>query len=57
MHAHCRRHQRGLVSAALREVFNAENHDQARERVGHVIERLQPLAPKVCHCSRTPKKT
>lgn len=48
MHAHCRRHQRGLVSAALREVFNAEDHDQARERVGHVIERLQPLAPKVC---------
>jgi putative transposase len=44
MHAHCRRHQRGLVSAALREVFNAEDHDQA----SHVIERLAPLAPKVC---------
>ena len=47
-HAHCRRHQRGLVSAALREVFNAEDHRQARERVTHVIERLAPVAPKVC---------
>jgi putative transposase len=48
MLAHCRRDQRGLVSAALREVFNAEDQDQARERVGHVLERLQPVAPKVC---------
>jgi transposase-like protein len=42
---HCRRDQRGLVSAALREVFNAEDRDQARERVGHVLERLEA---KVC---------
>jgi transposase-like protein len=48
MLAHCRRDQRGLVSAALREVFNAEDHDHARERVGHVLERLAPVAPKVC---------
>ena len=48
MLAHCRRDQRGLVSAALREVFNAENHAQARERAGHVLERLEPVAPKVC---------
>jgi transposase-like protein len=48
MLAHCRRDQRGLVAAALREIFNAENGDQARERVGHVIERLKPVAPKVC---------
>ncbi len=27
---HCRRDQRGLVAAALREVFNAENQEQAR---------------------------
>jgi putative transposase len=47
MHQHCRPSQRGLVSAALREVFNAENAEQARERVGHVIERLEPVAPKV----------
>jgi putative transposase len=48
MLAHCRRDQRGLVSAALREVFNAEDRDQARDRVGHVLERLEPVAPKVC---------
>src|SRR5947209_7950575 len=48
MHQHCRPSQRGLVSAALRELFNAESGDQAKERVGHVIERLEPTAPKVC---------
>jgi transposase-like protein len=48
MLAHCRRDQRGLVSAALREVFNAEDQPQSRERIGHVLERLEPVAPKVC---------
>jgi putative transposase len=47
MHQHCRPAQRALVSAALREVFNADSYDQARERVGHVIEQLTPTAPKV----------
>jgi putative transposase len=45
---HCRRDQSGLVAAALREVFNAEDQAQARERVGHVITRLGQVAPKVC---------
>ena len=45
---HCRRDQRNLVSAALREVFNAEDRDDARRRVTQVIERLQGPAPKVC---------
>jgi transposase-like protein len=44
---HCRRDQRNLVAAALREVFNAEDRAQARERVGQVIGRLEPIAPKV----------
>jgi putative transposase len=48
MLAHCRRDQRGLVSAALREVFNAADQDQARERTGHVLARLASVAPKVC---------
>jgi len=47
MHQHCRPSQRALVSAALREVFNADGYDQARERVTHVIEQLAPTAPKV----------
>ena len=45
---HCRRDQRGLVAAALREIFNAEGYERAKERVGHVLERLQPIAPRVC---------
>jgi putative transposase len=48
MHQHCRPSQRGLVSAALREVFQDEDGVQARERVTTVIERLEPIAPKVC---------
>jgi putative transposase len=47
MHQHCRPSQRGLVSAALREIFNAESRAQASERVGEVIARLQVAAPKV----------
>jgi putative transposase len=45
---HCRRDQRNLVAAGLREVFGAEDRAEARERVGHVIERLAVVAPKVC---------
>jgi transposase-like protein len=48
MLAHCRRDQRGLVSAALREVFNAQDAADARIRAGHVLDRLGPVAPKVC---------
>jgi transposase-like protein len=48
MHQHCRPAQRALVSAALREVFIAEHRAQARERVGAVIARLEPVVPKVC---------
>jgi putative transposase len=48
MLAHCRRDQRGLVSAALREVFNAQDGADARDRAGHVLERLMPVASKVC---------
>jgi transposase-like protein len=47
MQQHCRPSQRGLVAAALREVFNAENAEAARERVTAVIARLEPIAPKV----------
>jgi transposase-like protein len=45
---HCRRDQRGLVAAALREIFNADGYEHAKQRVTHVLERLQPVAPKVC---------
>jgi putative transposase len=45
---HCRRDQRGLVAAALREIFQAESGPAARERVTSVLERLGPVAPRVC---------
>ncbi len=44
---HCRPAQRGMVSAALREIFNADSHKAATERCGDVIERLRAPAPKV----------
>jgi len=47
MHGHCKKGQRNMVSAALREVFNAEDLTDARERSAAVIERLAPTAPKV----------
>ena len=43
---HCRASHRGMVSAALREIFNAESYEQATERAGQVIERLAGPAPK-----------
>jgi len=46
-HGHCRKGQRNMVGAALREVFNAESLQDATERAASVIERLTPTAPKV----------
>jgi transposase-like protein len=48
MHGHCRPAQRGLVSAALREVFNAHDQAEAQRRVGEVLDRLADQVPKVC---------
>lgn len=47
MHGHCRRSDRGLVSAALREIFDAGDEAQARERLGSVLERFRGAVPKV----------
>jgi len=47
MHSHCKKGQRNMVGAALREVFNAENLEEAKERARSVIERLEPSVPKV----------
>jgi putative transposase len=45
---HCRRDQRGLIAAALREIFQAQSAEQAKQRVTNVLERLAQIAPKVC---------
>jgi len=47
MHQHCRPAQQGMVSAALREIFNAESYDVAKERTGSVLDRLRGPVPKV----------
>jgi len=47
MHGHCRRDERGLVSAALREIFGAPDAAVARERFGSVLERFRGTVPKV----------
>ncbi|HEX2707229.1 MAG TPA: transposase, partial [Solirubrobacterales bacterium] len=46
MHGHCRRDERGLVSAALREIFDAPDSEAARERFGAVLERFRGTVPK-----------
>ena len=58
MHGHCRPAQRGMVSAALREVFNAPDRAEAApRRAGEVIERLAPSAEGRASCSRPPRRT
>jgi transposase-like protein len=47
MHGHCRRSDRGLVSAALREIFAAEGLEQAKARLGEVAERFREPLPKI----------
>lgn len=47
MHGHCKKGQRNMVAAALREVFNAEDLTDAKERSASVIERLTATVPKV----------
>ena len=47
MRGHCRRSERGLVAAALREIFGAEDHAQAKARLGEVLERFQGPLPKI----------
>jgi transposase-like protein len=47
MHGHCKKGQRNMVAAALREVFNAEDLRDAKERSASVIERLNATVPKV----------
>ncbi len=47
MLGHCRRSERGLVSAALREIFDADSLEAARARLGEVLERFRGPLPKI----------
>jgi putative transposase len=44
---HCRRSERGIVAAALREVFDAENPAQAKARLSAAAERFREPPPKI----------
>src|SRR5580658_6631382 len=47
MLGHCARQLQPMIATAIRQIFNAENGDQAREHLGEVVDRLQTPAPKV----------
>jgi putative transposase len=47
MLGHCSKHQQPLVAAAIRQLFHAESEHEARERLSEVVDRLDPIAPKV----------
>jgi transposase-like protein len=47
MLGHCARRHQPMIATAIRQIFNADNGSEARERLGEVVERLQGPAPKV----------
>jgi transposase-like protein len=47
MLGHCAKSQQPMISAAIRGIFAADDGAQARERLTEVVERLEPVAPKV----------
>jgi transposase-like protein len=47
MLGHCARHQQPMIATAIRQIFNADNAAEARERLDEVIARLRDPAPKV----------
>src|SRR3954452_22635924 len=47
MLGHCAKSQQPMISAAIRGIFQASSGQEARERLADVIERLEPIAPKV----------
>src|SRR3954451_23718089 len=47
MLGHCAKSQQPMISAAIRGIFQAASGQEARERLAEVLERLEPVAPKV----------
>lgn len=47
MLGHVARVQQPMVAAAIRSVFHADSHDEARATLADVVDRLQGPAPKV----------
>ncbi len=58
MHGHCKKGQRNMVSAALREVFNAEDLADAKERSASVHRAPRPDGAEGGGiCSKPPRRT
>jgi putative transposase len=47
MLGHCAKRQQPMISAAIRGIFQAASSQEARGRLAEVVERLEPIAPKV----------
>ena len=47
MLGHCGRSQQPMITTAIRQIFNADTGQEARERLADVVDRLQTPAPKV----------
>jgi putative transposase len=47
MLGHCAKSQQPMISAAIRGIFSAGSGEEARERLAEVVERLEPIAPKI----------
>jgi putative transposase len=47
MLGHCNRQTQPMIATAIRQIFNAEDGDQARDHLAEVVDRLQGPAPKV----------
>src|SRR3954453_3959014 len=47
MLGHCAKSHQPMISAAIRGIFQASSGQEARERLADVLERLEPVAPKV----------
>src|SRR5215212_7179815 len=47
MLGHCAKSQQPMIAAAIRGIFAADHAQHARERLTEVVERLEPVAPKV----------
>jgi transposase-like protein len=47
MLGHCTKSQQPMISAAIRGIFQASSGEEAREPLAEILERLEPVAPKV----------
>jgi putative transposase len=47
MLGHCGRAQQPMIATAIRQIFQADDGEQARERLTEVVDRLNAPAPKV----------